>query len=143
MPSTNSNGSSEPGSPGTDVQVPRLTDSEELAFALVLWKLFRQNIAAYSQTSKGIPFGITVESEMNAYRAMSLARKFGVSKEFMEVMMMVPVAHVELKWKDHEKWEQSKITEALSIQSSRIESQQSLPGVAKNKKRGGRPKKSS
>lgn len=75
----------------------RLTDKEEIALALVLWKFWRSRPKFGGHRAQ-----ITPDMEAVANKSLELAKLAGVKKEFFDLLFELPVIRV--KCKELDKW---------------------------------------
>lgn len=66
-----------------------LTDEEELALALLLWRALRADFGKSGSMGEAVASNLPVTE-----KAEALARKFGVRREFFELLVKLPVLSI-------------------------------------------------
>ena len=90
-----------------------LTDEEELALAILLWKGWRGKPSGTTYGSSGGRY-VSNEMEDAAYRALQLAKRFGVSEQMLRIMNDVPIMSVQVR--ELEAWEPNRVQETLGAE---------------------------
>jgi hypothetical protein len=81
-----------------------LTDKEEVALALLLWKFYRSEYQARGGAAAGMGGNLITDRHVdNCLTALRLAKLVGVRDEFLRLMTEIPVMQIRVA--ELEKWE--------------------------------------
>ena len=78
-----------------------MTDKEELALAVLLWKFLR-----FEYDGKGLPCQVGIGDVAVAEKSIDLAKQAGCLNEYMALLVRVPVTNI--RCEELEEWMESK-----------------------------------